>query len=208
MRLPFSSPRKRSPDLGSTARLPKAVLRGPSAKGITTRGATDAFTGSAPLGSSQKISAAASPRQPWLRTTRRPDAVSASWAGLGMLVATTSNRNPPATWPSVGGFSATVNAPIFLTGATVDLEAGGQTGRQQFRVPTYIYVIEGILTTFYESGPVGIAGAQYHAAGQSFMDNGGWWHNHTNRTDKPGKYLMLHIGYPGRPAPVQKPEAE
>src|SRR2546425_4186163 len=79
MRLPFSSPRKRSPDLGSTARLPKAVLRGPSAKGMTTRGATDAFTGSAPLGSSQKISAAASPRQPWLRTTRRPDAVSASW---------------------------------------------------------------------------------------------------------------------------------
>src|SRR5712691_5631280 len=98
---------------------------------------------------------------------------------------------------------ATVNAPIFLTGATVDLEAGGQTGRQQFRVPTYIYIIEGILTTFYESGPVGIAGAQYHAAGQSFMDNGGWWHNHANRTDKPVKYLMLHIGYPGRPAPVQ-----
>src|SRR5881628_2537449 len=92
--------------------------------------------------------------------------------------------------------------------ATVDLEAGGQTGRQQFRVPTYIYIIEGILTTFYESGPVGIAGAQYHAAGQSFMDNGGWWHNHANRTDKPVKYLMLHIGYPGRPAPVQKPEAE
>src|SRR2546428_13865436 len=73
---------------------------------------------------------------------------------------------------SLGGFSATVNAPIFLTGATVDLEAGGQTGRQQFRVPTYIYVIEGILTTFYESGPVGIPGAQYHAARQAFMDNG------------------------------------
>src|SRR2546429_5956217 len=79
---------------------------------------------------------------------------------------------------SLGGFSATVNAPIFLTGATVDLEAGGQTGRQQFRVPTYIYIIEGILTTFYESGPVGIAGAQYHAAGQSFMDKRGGWPHH------------------------------
>src|SRR5207245_4143914 len=109
---------------------------------------------------------------------------------------------------SLGGFSATVNAPIFLTGVTVDLEAGGKTGRQQFSVTTYIYIIEEILTTFYESGPVGIAGAQYHAAGQTFMDNGGWWHNHANRTDKPVKYLMLHIGYPGRPAPVQKPEAE
>src|SRR5437899_10983648 len=67
---------------------------------------------------------------------------------------------------SLGGFSATVNAPIFLTGATVDLEAGGQTGRQQFRVPTYIYIIDGILKTFYESRTVGLAGAQYHAAGQ------------------------------------------
>jgi hypothetical protein len=109
---------------------------------------------------------------------------------------------------SLGPFSATINAPLFLTGATVDLEPGGQTGRQQFGVPTYVYIIEGVLTTEYEAGPVGIKGAQYHAAGQSFMDNGGWWHNHANRTDKPVKYLILHIGYPGRPDPVQKPEPE
>jgi hypothetical protein len=109
---------------------------------------------------------------------------------------------------SLGGFSATVNAPLLLTGATVDLEPGGQTGRQQFRVPTYIYVIDGVLTTEYEAGPVGIKGTQYHATGQSFVDNGGWWHNHANRTTKPVKYLILHIGYPGRPDPVQKSEAE
>ena len=109
---------------------------------------------------------------------------------------------------SLGGFSATVSAPILVTGSTVSLEPGGQTGRQQFRVPTFVYVVEGILTTFYEGGPVGIMGAQYHAAGQSFMDNGGWWHNHTNKTDKPVKYLILHLGYPGRPDPIQKPEAD
>jgi len=109
---------------------------------------------------------------------------------------------------SLGGFGATVNAPILLTGSTVVLEPGGRTGRQQFRVPTYIYVIDGILTTEYEAGPVGIAGAQYHSAGQSFMDNGGWWHNHFNRSNKPVKYLILHIGYPGRPDPIQKPDPE
>ena len=109
---------------------------------------------------------------------------------------------------SLGGFSATVSAPILVTGSTVTLEPGGQTGRQQFRVPTFVYVVDGILTTFYEAGPVGIMGAQYHAAGQSFMDNGGWWHNHTNKTDKPVKYLILHLGYPGRPDPIQKPDAE
>ena len=107
---------------------------------------------------------------------------------------------------SLGGFSATVNTPIFVTGGTVELEPGGQTGRQEFRVPTYIYIIEGTLITEYEAGPIGIKGTQYHAAGQSFMDNGGvgWWHNHVNRSNKPVKYLMLHLGYPGRPDPVQK----
>ena len=107
---------------------------------------------------------------------------------------------------SLGGFSATVNTPVFVTGGTVELEPGGQTGRQEFRVPTYIYIIEGTLITEYEAGPIGIKGTQYHAAGQSFMDNGGvgWWHNHVNRSNKPVKYLMLHLGYPGRPDPVQK----
>lgn len=111
---------------------------------------------------------------------------------------------------SLGGFSATVSTPLFLTGSTVELAPGGQTGRQEFRVPTFIYVIEGTLTTEYESGPIGIKGTQYHAAGQSFMDNGGvgWWHNLANRTEKPVKYLMLHIGYPGRPDPIQRPDKE
>jgi len=90
---------------------------------------------------------------------------------------------------SLGGFSATVSTPIFITGATVELEPGGQTGRQEFRVPTYIYVIEGVLTTEYEAGPIG-------------------WHNLANRSNKPVKYLMLHVGYPGRPDPIQKPDKE
>ena len=109
---------------------------------------------------------------------------------------------------SLGGFKETVNMPLLVTGSTVELAPGGQTGREQFRVPTFIYVIEGILTTDYEAGPVGIKGAQYHAAGQSFMDQGGWWHNHMNKSDKPVKYLMLHLGYPGRPDPIQKGEAD
>ena len=111
---------------------------------------------------------------------------------------------------SLGGFSATVNTPVFVTGGTVELEPGGQTGRQEFRVPTYIYVIEGTLITEYEAGPIGIKGTQYHAAGQSFMDNGGvgWWHNHVNRSGKPVKYLMLHLGYPGRPDPIQQAPKE
>jgi len=109
---------------------------------------------------------------------------------------------------SLGGFRETVNMPVLVTGSTVELAPGGQTGREQFRVPTFIYVIEGILTTDYEAGPGGIKGAQYHAAGQSFMDPGGLWHNHMNKSDKPMKYLMLNLGYPGRPDPVQKADSD
>ncbi len=108
---------------------------------------------------------------------------------------------------SLGGFTATVNEPVFISGATVELAPGGQTGREEFRVPTYMYIIEGVLTTDYEVGPGGTQGIQYHAAGQSFMDPGGIWHNHMNTTDKPVKYLRVHIGYPGAPT-VRQPEPD
>ena len=152
--------------------------------------------------------------------TSRPliSALTALLIGCAAIPSVAQDAKPPAATPkgvktrglvtSLGGFGATVNAPILVTGGTVELEPGGQTGRQQFRVPTLIYVLEGVLTTEYEAGPVGIMGAQYHAAGQTFMDNGNWWHNHANRGSKPAKYLMVHIGYPGRPDPIQKAEPE
>ena len=132
--------------------------------------------------------------------------------GLASLPAEAQAQKPPepkgvkvtGMVTSLGGFSATVNTPLLVTGSTVELEPGGQTGKQQFRVPTYIYILEGVLVTDYEAGPVGTQGVQYHAAGQSFMDNGGWWHNHMNSSPKPVKYLMIHLGYPGRPDPIQK----
>jgi hypothetical protein len=45
IRLPFSSPRRRSPLEGSIARLPKTVFRDSSANGITTRGTRAASIG-------------------------------------------------------------------------------------------------------------------------------------------------------------------
>jgi hypothetical protein len=133
--------------------------------------------------------------------------------GLASLPAHAQAQKPPepkgvkitGLVSSLGGFSERVNTPLLITGATVELEPGGQTGRQQFRVPTYIYILDGVLTTDYDEGPGGTKGLQYHAAGQSFMDQGGWWHNHLNNSPKPAKYLMIHLGYPGRPDPIQKP---
>src|SRR5713226_8752808 len=62
---------------------------------------------------------------------------------------------------SLGGFRGTANVPVVLT---------GQTGRQRHMVTSYIYVLEGTLTTNSEGGPIGVAGVQYHTEGQSYMD--------------------------------------
>ena len=100
---------------------------------------------------------------------------------------------------SLGGFRGTANIPIVLTGQIVEIEPGGQTGRQRHNVPSYIYVLEGTLITNSEGGPIGVSGVQYHAAGQSYMDAPGVWHNHSNSGTAPVKYLLLLISTPGGP---------
>jgi quercetin dioxygenase-like cupin family protein len=108
---------------------------------------------------------------------------------------------------SLGGFRGTANVPIVLTGQIVEIEPGGQTGRQRHNVPSYIFVLEGTLTTNSEGGPIGVGGVQYHTEGQSYMDAAGVWHNHANSGMKPVKYLLLLISTPGGPT-TQKATAD
>jgi quercetin dioxygenase-like cupin family protein len=98
---------------------------------------------------------------------------------------------------SLGGFRETVSIPVVLSGQTIEIEPGGQTGRQRHLVPTFIYVLEGTLVTTSDGGRVGVAGAQYHAAGQSYSDPAGVWHNHSNPGPGPVKYLLLFLSTPG-----------
>jgi quercetin dioxygenase-like cupin family protein len=108
---------------------------------------------------------------------------------------------------SLGTYRASVNAPIAITGGTIELAPGGQTGRQRFTVPTVIHVLEGVLTTDYAAGPVGVKGIQYHTVGQSHVDPGGAWHNYMNTGTTPARFLMIHLGYPGA-TPLEKFKAE
>jgi quercetin dioxygenase-like cupin family protein len=98
---------------------------------------------------------------------------------------------------SLGGFKETVSIPVVLSGQTIEIEPGGQTGRQRHLVPTFIYVLDGTLVTNSEGGRVGVAGVQYHAAGQSYSDPAGVWHNHSNPGPGPVKYLLLFLSTPG-----------
>jgi len=103
--------------------------------------------------------------------------------------------NPLIT--SLGAFREVVSVPVVLSGQTIEIEPGGQTGRQRHSVPTFIYVLEGTLVTNSEGGRVGVAGAQYHAAGQSYSDPANVWHNHSNPGSTPVKYLLLFMSTPG-----------
>ncbi|MBI2219520.1 MAG: cupin domain-containing protein [Candidatus Rokubacteria bacterium] len=109
---------------------------------------------------------------------------------------------------SLGGFRGVTNVPIVLTGQIVTIEPGGQTGRQRHMVPSYIYVLEGTLTTKSEGGPVGVGGVQYHANGQSYMDAVAVWHNYTNTGTVPVRYLLLLIATPSAPTLTQKAGAD
>jgi quercetin dioxygenase-like cupin family protein len=108
---------------------------------------------------------------------------------------------------SLGGYRQVDNIPIVLTGMTVEIAPGGQTGRERYLVPTYIYVLDGTLTTDTQGGPVGVAGVQYHAEGQSYSSPVAIWHNHMNNGTTPVKYLLLFIGAPSGPT-MEKAKAE
>jgi len=109
---------------------------------------------------------------------------------------------------SLGGFRGTANIPVVLTGQVVTIEPGGQTGRQRHNVPSYVYVLEGTLTTNSDGGPIGVSGIQYHAEGQSYMDVPGVWHNYSNTGTTPLKYLLLLISTPGAPTLTEKAGAD
>src|SRR5436189_5335039 len=98
---------------------------------------------------------------------------------------------------SLGPFREVVSVPVVLTGQTIELEPGGQTGRQRHNVPTFIYVLEGTLVTNSEGGRVGVGGVQYHAAGQAYSDPVGVWHTYSNPGQSPVKYLILYLSTPG-----------
>jgi quercetin dioxygenase-like cupin family protein len=141
---------------------------------------------------------------------KRTHFVSVVVAGLALIgLVTPATAQAPAAAPqpkgvksaplitSLGGFREVVSIPVVMTGQTIEIEPGGQTGRQRHTVPTFIYVLEGTLVTNSEGGRVGVAGVQYHAAGQSYSDPVGVWHNHSNPGPGAVKYLLLFLSTPG-----------
>ena len=127
-------------------------------------------------------------------------------ASLGILSAQAQNAKPAepkgVTAKSLIGSTGVIpriplTVPVVLTGQVVQIEPAGQTGKQRFLVPTYLYVLEGVLTVDTEGGPTGVSGIQYHATGHAYATPVGLWHNIMNNGQASAKYLILFVGTPG-----------
>ena len=142
-----------------------------------------------------------------MRTTGIAAVVVAGIVVLGLVGPAAAQAPAPVPQPkgvkssnlitSLGGFREVVSIPVVLTGQTVEIEPGGQTGRQRHTVPTFIYVLEGTLVTNSDGGRIGVGGVQYHSVGQSYSDPANVWHNHSNPGQSPVKYLLLFMSTPG-----------
>ena len=108
---------------------------------------------------------------------------------------------------SLGPFRQPTSIPVVMTGQVVEIAPGGQTGRERTLVPSFLYVLQGTLTTDTEGGPIGISGIQYHSEGQSYSEPVGLWHNYSNSGQTPVKYILLLLGTPGAPT-TEKAKAD
>jgi hypothetical protein len=109
---------------------------------------------------------------------------------------------------SSGGFAYRTEVPLAMSGQKVQIAPGGETARQMFLVPAFIYVLEGVLTVDSEAGATGVKGLQYYAGGQAVaLPPTGTWLYFYNSGQVPATFIVLYVGPPGA-ATVRKATAD
>jgi quercetin dioxygenase-like cupin family protein len=76
----------------------------------------------------------------------------------------------------------------------VEIEPGGETGRHMHPVPTFVYVLEGVLTVETDDGS-----RHEFQAGKGFLEVTNTWHNGKNMGKSPLKFLVVFSGEEGKP---------
>lgn len=95
------------------------------------------------------------------------------------------------------GIGQEIQFPLFrnqVTALLVEIAPGGETGRHQHPVPTFVYVLEGTVTIEIEGHPQVV-----HTSGQAFLETVNTWHNGRNRGTAPLKLLVVFSGEEGKP---------
>jgi len=91
-----------------------------------------------------------------------------------------------------------IQFPLFrnqITALLIEIAPGGETGRHQHPVPTFVYVLEGTVTLAIEGHPQVLV----NTAGTAFLEAVNTWHNGRNLGTTPVKLLVVFSGEEGKP---------
>lgn len=79
------------------------------------------------------------------------------------------------------------------------LEPGQETGWHRHRVPVLVHVLEGTMTVEYDAGVI-----KEYAAGTTYMEAQGVWHNVMNKGDDAVRSLTVYFGAKGAKNTVER----
>jgi quercetin dioxygenase-like cupin family protein len=82
--------------------------------------------------------------------------------------------------------------PAQVSSVVVQLEPGQETGWHKHKVPVYVYVLDGTLTTEYDAGVT-----KEFAAGTAYLEAEDVWLNSTNKADETVRLLTVYMGAKG-----------
>ena len=85
-----------------------------------------------------------------------------------------------------------------MASVMVEISPGKESGRHMHPVPTYVHVLEGILTVEVEDGS-----RQTFKAGNGFLEIVNTWHNVKNLEEVPLRFLLVFAGEEGKPNLIQ-----
>ncbi|OLD42014.1 MAG: hypothetical protein AUI83_19965 [Armatimonadetes bacterium 13_1_40CM_3_65_7] len=86
-----------------------------------------------------------------------------------------------------------------LSVVAIEITPGGQAGRHQHPVPTFVYVLEGTGFTVEVEGH----GQRVYSAGQAYAESMNTWHNAFNRGTGLAKVLVVFAGEDGVPNSIR-----
>ena len=89
--------------------------------------------------------------------------------------------------------------PAQVTSYVTTLEPGQETGWHRHRVPSFVYVLEGSVSTEYDAGVV-----KDYPAGSAYLEAEDIWHNATNKGEDAARILTVYMGAEGAKNTVER----
>ena len=80
-----------------------------------------------------------------------------------------------------------------ITAAIVEIPPGGETAMHKHPVPTFVYVMEGVVDVPTEGGET-----RHYKAGDAFLEVVNKIHKGVNKGDGPARALVIYIGEQGK----------